>query len=561
MTAATAAASAANYMGSFQQPLPPPPPPCLSSSASCRALNRPAFLLSSSNGGPRARHQLLCAHKRFLHALAGAIARTQHHHSKSSSSSGGRGSGASGASSSLGSSPTIALAVSHGAFIRTIATGTAATREYGASSPAQQPSAAAAAGAAGGGGGGRGAGGISNGTTTNTTTTTTNITGTTNGSHPPFRVFTAQDLARLLRAGNASGGTATNPVNATHTHMMLQRASAAAATATGRRRHQTTTAASAVAATTTTGRRHAAVDFDRVLAAIDRAVRSIIAVAKDVLGNPWVDLSLLAAALTAMSWYYIRRLGTSAAAAAAAATAAAAEMPTRSATPTETLKDTAASSTPPESLADDEIGSIRTTTDEDIEDEYETSFSMAAQSSDFGSDLYDDNVDKVMYAELSARAERLARALERAIAQAAQLDGTVAAQQTLIARLEDENRILLQKLDAALRSGDSAFKIANADNISVSAQNGLAASATAATANASSAPLPSSGLASTAPTASIAPADAAVTAAPMAGPRPGFLTAAQHLTPELRPRSPGLLSDSGWDDLTDVLLSAAMPQQ
>ncbi|KAJ3173505.1 hypothetical protein HDU88_002591 [Geranomyces variabilis] len=521
MTAATAA-----NMGSYgsTQRSSALPPSC-SSSSSCRSLNRPVFLISSPNSAPRARQQLLCAHKRFLHALAGAIARTQYQHSSSPSSASAGG--------SLSASPTIALAVSHRAFIRTIATGTAATREYCA--PTSQSSAAVAAAGS---------------------TSSSAATGAANGAPPQFGAFTPQDLARLLRASNTSGNSSTA---AATTHLMMQRASAVSAEATGRRH---------------TGRRRGVIDFDRVLAAIDRAVRSIIAVAKDVLGNPWVDLSLLAAALTAMSWYYIRRLGTSAAGVSAAAAA--------ETVPTTTTLPSAATAT--EGVAAsvtsvDDCSSVNLAEIEDIDEDYETSFSLAARSSDSCGDISDGDNDKAMFEELTARAERLAGALERTIAQAAQLDGTVATQRTLICRLEEENRVLLQvrsssvwwapatrfankltaavpifvslqKLAAALEGKDPAAAGMN----DTPAQSIIVAESTPATTNASS-PAPAS------PLASAASASLSSTKAPVTGPLPGFLAAAHHLTPELRPRSPGLLSDSGWDDLTDVLLSAAMPAQ
>ncbi|KAJ3143043.1 hypothetical protein HDU90_002917 [Geranomyces variabilis] len=491
MTAATAA-NVGSY-GSTQRSSALPP--SCSSSSSCRSLTRPVFLLSPPNSAPRARQQLLCAHKRFLHALAGAIARTQYQHSSSPS-------GAS-AGGSLSASPTIALAVSHRAFIRTIATGTAATREYCA--PASQSSAAAAAAGS---------------------TSSTASTSAAKGAPSQFGAFTAQDLARLLRAGNTSGNSSTA---AATTHLMMQRASAVSAEATGRRH---------------TGRRRGVIDFDRVLAAIDRAVRSIIAVAKDVLGNPWVDLSLLAAALTAMSWYYIRRLGTSAAGVSAAA--AAETVPTTLPSAATATEGVAASVT-----SVDDSSSVNLAEIEDIDEDYETSFSLAARSSDSCGDISDGDNDKAMFEELTARAERLAGALERAIAQAAQLDGTVAVQRTLICRLEEENRVLLQKLAAALEGKDPAAAGMN----DTPAQRTLVAESTPATTNASSPAAPAS------PLASAASASLSSTKAPVTGPLPGFLAAAHHLTPELRPRSPGLLSDSGWDDLTDVLLSAAMPAQ
>ncbi|KAJ3145261.1 hypothetical protein HDU89_007483 [Geranomyces variabilis] len=491
MTAATAA-NVGSY-GSTQRSSALPP--SCSSSSSCRSLTHPVFLLSSPNSAPRARQQLLCAHKRFLHALAGAIARTQYQHSSSPS-------GAS-AGGSLSASPTIALAVSHRAFIRTIATGTAATREYCA--PASQSSAAAAAAGS---------------------TSSTAATSAAKGAPPQFGAFTAQDLARLLRASNTSGNSSTA---AATTHLMMQRASAVSAEATGRRH---------------AGRRRGVIDFDRVLAAIDRAVRSIIAVAKDVLGNPWVDLSLLAAALTAMSWYYIRRLGTSAAGVSAAA--AAETVPTTLPSAATATEGVAASVT-----SVDDCSSVNLAEIEDIDEDYETSFSLAARSSDSCGDISDGDNDKAMFEELTARAERLAGALERAIAQAAQLDGTVAIQQTLICRLEEENRVLLQKLAAALEGKDPAAAGMN----DTPAQRTLVAESTPATTNASSPAAPAS------PLASAASASLSSTKAPVTGPLPGFLAAAHHLTPELRPRSPGLLSDSGWDDLTDVLLSAAMPAQ
>ncbi|KAI8919152.1 hypothetical protein DFJ77DRAFT_264647 [Powellomyces hirtus] len=265
--------------------------------------------LSVITDGARSR-RLLCTHQRFLRALANAIVRTQQLPQNQSYTA--------STSTSASSPQHTAIAVTHRAFVRTIATGTAATRDYVART-----------------------------------------------APPQFAAFTAGDLARLMRGEDDLTS--------------LQR---------GRKGRMNTS-------------RSTSADFDRIWAAFDRAIRAVVAVAKDVLANPWVDLSLLAAALTAVSWFYIRRLGHI-------------RRGRNGLTPDgHDVSSKPLPSTPPE-----EVGVSHR---------------------------------EVLLADLSARAERLASALERSILQAAQLDGTVAAQEAMIQKLEEENRILVMRLERALQ--------------------------------------------------------------------------------------------------------------
>ncbi|KAJ3020341.1 hypothetical protein HKX48_000954 [Thoreauomyces humboldtii] len=147
------------------------------------------------------------------------------------------------------------------------------------------------------------------------------------------------------------------------------------------------------------------------LKSLDRAIRAFAAVAKKTLSKPWVEISLLTATFTMVSWFYLRRIGEQVAG---------------------SDKDLFDVTFLEANLGPSEAPAA-----------FPGSDSGVSLSEGLGA-MVGEEVQTDALPDFAERAAQLATALERSIQQAAHLDSTVAAQELLIQCLEQENRMLLE---------------------------------------------------------------------------------------------------------------------
>ncbi|KAI8826105.1 uncharacterized protein EV422DRAFT_153947 [Fimicolochytrium jonesii] len=166
-----------------------------------------------------------------------------------------------------------------------------------------------------------------------------------------------------------------------------------------------------------------------LLRALQRTLLAIIALSKEFLANPWVDISVVAAALSALSWLYVRRLPNSSRSAQAdfdeALRVAALNDPTN--------PDGILFNEPPETPVP--IPSIPDPTPQEA---YISQLESQNRS-------MNDQLQK-----LSARATQLAEALERSINHVTDVETRLGYQGNVIERLEEENRTLRTRLEEIL---------------------------------------------------------------------------------------------------------------